>query len=139
MPERIRLTRARGSVRPAGVVVCDRSTVFGNPWRTVDCPDGPPPAERPLWVVRRYARDLAERGGVGEDPWPFVPLAELRERLAGRDLGCWCRLDAWCHATDVLMPVAAGVDPAVVFRMLPLPDSVVELAARIDAAFPRPT
>jgi hypothetical protein len=137
--ERIRLTRAKGSVRPAGVVVCDRSTVWGNPWRLTDAPDGMPVAERPLWVVRQYARDLAQRRGVGGE-WDddFIPLEELRRRLAGRDLGCWCPLDAWCHATDVLMPVAAGVEPAVVFRFLPLPDSVAELAARIDAATRRP-
>lgn len=30
-------------------------------------------------------------------------LASVREQLRGRDLACWCPLDAaWCHADDLL-------------------------------------
>lgn len=30
-------------------------------------------------------------------------LAAARDELAGRDLACWCPLDAeWCHADDLL-------------------------------------
>lgn len=32
-------------------------------------------------------------------------LAALREDLGGRDLACWCPLDAPCHA-DVLLELA---------------------------------
>jgi hypothetical protein len=132
--ERLRLVRTKGSVRREGVVVCDRSTVFGNPWRITDAPRQLPVVERPLWVVRQFAADLVTRRGVGGE-WDddFVPLEEIRVRLSGRDLGCWCALDAWCHAGHVLMPVAAGVDPVLVFRALPQPPSVAALAARLDA------
>lgn len=35
---------------------------------------------------------------------------QIREELAGKDLACWCRLDAlWCHA-DVLIELANGGD-----------------------------
>lgn len=36
---------------------------------------------------------------------PQGMVAEIRECLAGRDLACWCPLDAPCHA-DVLLDVA---------------------------------
>lgn len=38
-----------------------------------------------------------------------VTVGEIRERLAGRDLACWCPLDQPCHA-DVLLSIAAGGD-----------------------------
>jgi hypothetical protein len=37
-------------------------------------------------------------------------LDQARRNLAGRDLACWCPLDAeWCHADD-LLTIAAGHD-----------------------------
>ena len=36
---------------------------------------------------------------------PQGMVAEIREHLRGRDLACWCPLDAPCHA-DVLLDIA---------------------------------
>lgn len=53
-------------------------------------------------AVAAYAQDLNRR--------PELVDAARRE-LVGRDLACWCRLDAGpCHA-DVLLLVVAGIDP----------------------------
>lgn len=38
-------------------------------------------------------------------PGPAPAIAAIRTALAGRDLACWCPLDAACHA-DVLLEIA---------------------------------
>ncbi|WP_402465698.1 DUF4326 domain-containing protein [Isoptericola aurantiacus] len=40
-------------------------------------------------------------------PQTAPTVAEIRARLAGRDLACWCPLDQPCHA-DVLLEIANG-------------------------------
>jgi hypothetical protein len=58
------------------------------------------------------------------NPWRVEQLADpvrvavVRRELGGRDLACWCRLDAVCHA-DVLLAVANP--PAV--AAVPVPGS----------------
>jgi hypothetical protein len=82
---------------PAGVVYVGRPTRWGNPWRVEEI--GAAEA-----VARYRAELLADPGRV----------AVVRRELGGRDLACWCRLDAACHA-DVLLSVAnppARPDPA---------------------------
>ena len=49
--------------------------------------------------------------------WPFPSQAEIRAKLGGRDLVCWCRQDDWCHA-DVLLALA---NPDVDFTGQPGP------------------
>ena len=49
-------------------------------------------------AVRRYREDLL----AGRMP---VSVHEVRFELQGRDLACYCPLDAPCHA-DVLLEVA---------------------------------
>ncbi|MCF1502933.1 DUF4326 domain-containing protein [Afifella sp. H1R] len=55
-------------------------------------------------AVRRSAAEMMHLFDA-----PVLParpgLAEIRERLSGRDLVCWCRLDQACHA-DVLLDIA---------------------------------
>jgi hypothetical protein len=63
-------------------------------------------------VVELYRRTLTEpdRGMVGA--WPShrgrfltVTVDDVRRKLAGRDLACWCPLSVPCHA-DVLLKLA---------------------------------
>ena len=125
MPERIQLRRTRGWRKPPGVVAVARPSEFGNPFRVV--------ALRGLPVQIRHSlrpwedvhlRDVADvptgraltvamfeqalrAGELRYD------VAYVRERLAGRDLACWCPLEdaegnrVPCHA-DVLLAVANG-------------------------------
>lgn len=50
----------------------------------------------------RYWAAMSYRAWWSERP---VSNEEIREHLAGRDLACWCPLDAPCHA-DVLLEIA---------------------------------
>jgi hypothetical protein len=90
MPHRVQLSRRKGSRKPAGAVVVARPTRWGNPhdWRVLGAAE----------AVRRYRADL-EAGRLR------ISTADVRRELAGRDLCCWCKPGAPCHA-DVLLEVA---------------------------------
>lgn len=83
---------------------------------------GPGDAWEPLWVrwatrdeiVELFRRTLTEpdRGmhwayPSGNGNLAHFTLHEARAALEGRDLACWCELDAPCHA-DVLLELANG-------------------------------
>ena len=89
--QRVRLQRRAGWRKPPGAVVVARPSRWGNPFRVGV--DGDRAA-----CVRRYREALAA-GELAFDE------AEVRARLAGRDLACWCPLGEPCHA-DVLLSVA---------------------------------
>jgi hypothetical protein len=89
MAQRWQRSRRKGARLPAGVVVVTRPTKWGNP--------------HPLDLgreeaVRRYRDDLlAGRLAVTVD--------DVKRELRGKDLACYCPLDAVCHA-DVLLAIA---------------------------------
>lgn len=87
-PARVQRQRRAGWRMPPGVVYVGRPTRWGNPWRVEDL--------GAVEAVARYRADLLA------DP---DRVAVVRRELRGRDLVCWCRLDAFCHA-DVLLAVA---------------------------------
>lgn len=70
-------------------------------------------------VVEMYRQWLAEEpvadpidGATLEGPYmPEPPYLSLIWKLRGRNLACWCPLDAPCHA-DVLLELANGGRPA---------------------------
>lgn len=115
-PKRIQLSRARGWRLPANTVKVDRTTEFGNPYRIGEPLDGKT-ARRWGWEISPAGRKL-----VCEDAteavkrfkhalqWDEAVHDHVRERLKGKDLACWCALDAPCHA-DVLIWLA-NADPA---------------------------
>jgi hypothetical protein len=75
---------------PPNTVKVDRSTRWGNPFKVLR------PGNR-ISVAYSIARF-------------FLWLTEdakrtIREHLRGKNLGCWCDLDAPCHA-DVLLEIA---------------------------------
>lgn len=84
-PKRIQRRRTKGWRMPAGAVYVGRPTPWGNPYRPAEDPD-----------MRLY-REHLDRELVAER----LVLSELR----GRDLACWCRQGAACHA-DVLIELA---------------------------------
>jgi hypothetical protein len=91
MPERIQLRRSKGWRKPEGAVVVTRPSRWGNPFRIEEGRSAAHAVERyRLWLL---------------DQPEFV--AQVRAELAGRDLACWCRLGAPCHA-EVLLEVANG-------------------------------
>lgn len=96
MPQRLQRRRSAGWKKPPGAVDVTRPSQWCNPYRV----------GRP-WRDYRAATDAAEavalfRALVATSP-TFVEL--VRAELAGRDLMCWCRPGAPCHA-DVLLEIA---------------------------------
>jgi len=124
MPQRIQLKRTKGWRLPPNCVVVARPSVFGNPL-TVKAAreagygthnlDGSRATEaeshRRLseWCVslfRRWLTNPKQMDYIG-------PVAEKRKEkllarlpeLRGKDLACWCKIGAPCHA-DVLIELA---------------------------------
>jgi len=102
MPVRIQLSRRKGWKMPPSTVKVDRSTKWGNhivvgkkrgvgsrPWTAED-------------AVEQYRQDIEHKTSTdrpdGSEPLDLSPLR-------GKNLACWCRLDAPCHA-DVLLKLA---------------------------------
>ena len=87
-PRRVQLSRKRGWRKPPGAVVVSRPTRWGNPF---------PMSEYGLEeAVARFRQYLADH--------PELVEAARRE-LAGKDLACWCKPGALCHA-DIWLEVA---------------------------------
>ena len=105
MPERIRLSRQKGWRKPENTVVVARPGEWGNPYRIGD-PVAPADQERYGWpaVHTRASAVDAFRRTVAPDP---AFQEEVRARLRGRNLACWCSLDGPCHA-DTLLEIANG-------------------------------
>lgn len=102
MPKRIQRRRSAGWRMPAGAVYVGRPTVWGNPWTVAGAREaGFTGDDRALAAlcVACFRRALRLR-------LPAVaPALERIDELRGRDLACWCPLDAPCHA-DVLIEAA---------------------------------
>lgn len=95
-PQRIQLSRRKGWKMPADTRKVDRSTRWGNPYR----------GEDPAKAVAAFRGWL-----LWQPPQPRLVLrdpprvTEIVAELRGKNLACWCRLDAPCHA-DVLLELA---------------------------------
>jgi len=112
MPERVQLKRTKGWRMPENTVKVDRSTGYGNPFTVA-------PTLRPGVKVGagRYIcvatvddaiacfREMLTMEGETADAYRAI-IPELR----GKNLACWCALNAPCHA-DVLLELANGPEP----------------------------
>jgi hypothetical protein len=132
-PIRIQLSRAKGWRMPPNTVKVDRTTVFGNPCtcqRPHGCSKSPefewqewgdtPEQAAHLRCCVDVFRHYVETGLAGaptttgrfnfamEASSGYPNRTKLIERLSelrGKNLACWCPLDAPCHA-DVLLELA---------------------------------
>lgn len=86
MPIRIQRKRAKGWRIPPSATYVGRPTKWGNPYKVGTCLIGDACA-----AVMAFEANL--------------PLKFNCEELRGKDLVCWCRLDAPCHA-DTLLKIA---------------------------------
>jgi hypothetical protein len=103
----IQLSRKKGSKRPPNVVVVDRSSRWGNPFRLNGSTSGDGVAVAVGRSQVDFAR-LARRAVDRYEEWVttsdevidgFDPawVREHVHELAGRTIGCWCALDEPCH------------------------------------------
>lgn len=96
---------------PPNTVKVDRSTKWGNPFRV----HGDGYLMAPELAVRAFRELLAKEGCW----WPKMPrpgrlvstppttLGDVRRKLRGKNLACWCAPGKPCHA-DVLLEIANG-------------------------------
>lgn len=103
-PQRIQLKRTKGWRMPDGVVVVARPSMWGNPWRVGQSRDPFPPLT-PAQAVRRYEQWLTTTVSQPVHGVARALILNNLPQLRGKDLGCWCPVDAPCHA-DVLLRLA---------------------------------
>ena len=104
-PVRIQLSRRAGSRKPENTVVVARPTVWGNPF-----PIGKLGREDAVRRFREMIRDPREMAA-----WLYPSIGEIKRKLAGRNLACWCPLPEpgepdLCHAA-ILLEIANTPDP----------------------------
>ena len=94
IPSRIQRRRSRGWRQPAAALYVGRPTKWGNPYKVG------PGHNAAQEAVMLFRRDLT--AGV-----LTFTVDDVRRELNGRDLICWCKAGAPCHA-DVLLAIANG-------------------------------
>jgi len=109
-PVRLRRSRAKGWRKPPGAVIVDRTTPWGNPFRAGD--PGVPDRAEAVRLFRAAVLGFTSNGSFCKpqahpDSYIGRIIRDAPVRLRGRDLICWCPLDAPCHA-DVLLELANG-------------------------------
>ena len=127
-PQRIQLQRTKGWRKPAKALVCARPSVLGNPFQIIRTKDKIEPWQvlyvphpnvdstpgGPFFVSEWATKLEAQRDAVdayrdwattGRNHYLRVQFFIDNWRIAGRDLCCWCALDAPCHV-DVLLELA---------------------------------
>ena len=106
MPKRIQLRRTKGWKKPEGAIVVSRPSKWGNPAVF----GGARVSEAEGTRVTESIKDAQTAVGFFRDmlTYPIRPYpshAEIRAELRGKDLCCWCPVNAPCHA-DVLIEIA---------------------------------
>lgn len=101
MPIRIQLSRAKGWRMPPNTVKVDRSTRYGNPYRVGE----------PLMIFGgEQVVEVIDAASAEQTVAAFRASANphrnsLKTLLGGKNLACWCKPGAPCHA-DVLLELA---------------------------------
>lgn len=112
-PRRVQLSRKKGWRMPANTVSVSRPGLFGNPFMHEDRAEA-------VKAFRLYCRGGTQAFEMGpgklqfaadmnvnslHHAWPEWLRTEGLPKLRGKNLACWCPLDAPCHA-DVLLELA---------------------------------
>lgn len=105
-PFRIQLQRRKGWRKPAGAVVVSRPSKWGNPWDLRKYFEAGFTGD--ATTAAQHCVDAYRAWLLGESHWAHATLLDQPPDLTplrGRDLACWCKPGAPCHA-DVLLEVA---------------------------------
>jgi Domain of unknown function (DUF4326) len=102
MPRRIQRKRTRSWVKPEGVRIVDRTTIFGNPYKV-----GDPGVPDRATATRLCERDLLTGNLRGyRRPNVVITVDIVQDELRGFDLACFCEVNGEpCHP-DVLLASA---------------------------------
>ena len=111
-PTRIQRKRSKGWQMPEGAVYVGRPTKWGNPFSIELARDfhagfgQPASGGTPRETAVQWFREWLHGEWSDDRELPNPPTAdEIRDELRGKDLACWCRTGACCHA-DVLIEIA---------------------------------
>ncbi len=106
MVERIQLSRRKGWRMPPNTVKVDRSTPWGNPHVVHERgPNGETAAE--YAVLGGFIMISCPASRVDEQRAYVAYVKKNIKKLRGKNLACWCKPGAPCHA-DVLLEIANG-------------------------------
>lgn len=101
-PLRIQLSRAKGWRMPPNTVKIDRSTKFGNPFRS----DQPPPEALapggPATAAEAYRLWLEGSLFQGQYAERRQVILDSLHELRGKNLACWCGPYDPCHGDPLL-------------------------------------
>jgi hypothetical protein len=113
--KRVQRKRTKGWRMPENTVYVGRPTMYGNPWSMSDSDVQyylnvvTPKGSRSVETAKMQKQIVAQYHAWLLEP----PQRDLRramiEDLRDKDLACWCRLDAPCHA-DVIIEYINGLD-----------------------------
>lgn len=111
-PKRIQLSRRKGWRLPDGAVSVARPTKWGNPFKVNECREAGYRGTDEQLAARCVEAFRVWLGPLWRNNWDSPESEEARARilrdlpeLRGRDLACWCKPGAPCHA-DVLIELA---------------------------------
>lgn len=120
MPIRVQRQRTKGWKMPPGVVYVGRPTKWGNPFGHLQRFSS---LEDSLIAYRMACEgiwDPSKLKNVGDGPFRIAhgdwqefqkrfkgygPTFSIQAELRGKDLACWCKIGAPCHA-DILIEIA---------------------------------
>ncbi len=103
---RITRKRARGWKKPENTVYVGRGSQWGNPFILGNDGD----VKEVMAKYRNYLMPYSHKTGTLEDFFLTTSNIEhIRSNLAGKNLMCWCKEGACCHA-DVLLYIANSED-----------------------------
>jgi hypothetical protein len=109
-PQRIRLSRAKGWRIPPGTVKVDRSTRWGNPFVVGRDGDRARCVQLLEYLLGGGLLCVTTRAPLELQHNYLAHARRNRRHLRGKNLACWCPLDAPCHA-DVLLRMANPPSP----------------------------
>lgn len=101
-PIRVTLSRTKGWKKPPNTVLVSRPSIWGNPF-TVEKDH---PWKNEAWAGLQYSFWIDRLEEFPGKPAPPTE-EEIRAALRGKNLACWCKPGAPCHA-DVLLEIANG-------------------------------
>lgn len=110
-PTRIQRKRTKGWRKPEGAIFAGRTSAWGNSWKIGSTGHTVLPGG---WIDRRPHPPLTRQQAIdsyrNSRTHDIEYLRDIRDRLAGKTLMCWCRLDQACHV-DWLLEVANSPEP----------------------------
>lgn len=113
MPVRVQLSRAKGWRMPPNTVSVARPGRFGNPFKPAAYYEAG--LSGTLDVALKHCVDAHAAWMSRKRHWAFTECFVLAHPvpdiscLRGKNLACWCPLEAYCHA-DILLELANAYD-----------------------------